>query len=114
MSDTFALGLLIPSLILAVLGFVMPRLLARILPEGIKPLLLNGFLATCAMFILSGLMFIVLYLINGMGFAQLMGAGLASNLAFFGHLALLSVMLWGPVLILSLAGLPRKWVKETW
>jgi hypothetical protein len=34
--------------------------------------------------------------------------------AHFGRLGLLSGLFWLPVMILSVASLPRKWVKETW
>ena len=54
------------------------------------------------------------YLWQGMQVAQLAEQGLAANLVFFGRLALLSGLIWAPIMILSVAGLPRKWVHATW
>lgn len=110
----FADSLFLPALVLAVLGFLIPRLLARILPEGVGPLLLNAFLSSLLLFMLAAGFFFCLYLWQGVSVAQLMEPGLAKNVVFFGRLGLSAAIIWLPILILSVAGLPRKWVKETW
>ena len=109
-SDT----LFLPALVLAVAAFTIPRLLARVLPEGVGPLLLNAFLSTVLLFIISAGFFFCLYLWQGLSVAQIMEPGLAVNAVFFGKLGLSAVIIWGPIMILSVSGLPRKWVKETW
>jgi hypothetical protein len=35
-------------------------------------------------------------------------------MAHFGRLAVVSALIWGPIMLLSVAGLPKHWVKETW
>lgn len=107
-------GLFLPALALAVLAFLVPRLVARVLPEGVKPLLLNAFLSTVALFVISASFFFCLYLWQGLSLAQISEPGLAANVVFFGRLGLIAALIWGPIMILSVAGLPRKWVKETW
>ena len=114
MGGLFADALLLPALVISVLGFIVPRLLARLLPEGIGPLLLNAFLSTVLLFIISAGFFFCLYLWQGLSVAQIMEPGLAANVVFFGRLGLFSAIIWGPIMVLSVAGLPRKWVKETW
>ena len=114
MTSFFSDTLLFPALLLAVLAFVVPRLLAHVLPEGVKPLLLNAFLSTVLLFVLSAGFFFFLYLWQGLSMTDITSPGLAANVVFFGRLGLSAALIWGPIMILSVAGLPRKWVKETW
>ncbi|MEL6841055.1 MAG: hypothetical protein AAFP85_17365 [Pseudomonadota bacterium] len=107
-------ALLLPAVLLGVLAFLVPRGLAKVLPEGVKPLLLNAFLSTLILFLLSAGLFFALYIGQGVAVADLMVGGVAANILFFGKLGLAAAIIWGPIMILSLAGLPRKWVKETW
>jgi hypothetical protein len=114
MPDLFSDSLFFPALVLAVLGFVVPRLLALVLPEGVKPLLINAFSSTVLLLVLSTGFFVCLYIWQGFPMAELMEAGLSANLQFFGRLGLIAALIWAPIMLLSVAGLPRKWVKETW
>ncbi len=114
MLDLFSDSLFFPALVLAVLGFLVPRLWARVLPEGVKPLLINVFLSTVLLFVLSTVFFVCLYVWQGVPAAQLMESGLSANVQFFGRLGLIAAIIWAPIMLLSVAGLPRKWVKETW
>ena len=107
-------SLFIPALMLAGLAFAMPRMLARVLPEGVKPLLLNAFLSTIFLFVISATFFAVLYIWQGVPFAEMMVPGWSANIAFFGRLGLIAAIIWAPIMLLSLAGLPKKWVNETW
>jgi hypothetical protein len=107
-------GLILPALLLAMTAFAVPRLLACVLPEGVTPLMLNAFLSTLILIAASGAFFWCLYLWQGLQVAQLADKGLAANLDFFGQLALLSGPIWAPIMILSVAGLPRKWVHAIW
>lgn len=110
----FSNSLLLPAFVLAVVAFVVPRVVARILPEGVKPLLVNAFLSTALLFTLSAILFFCLYLWQGLSVAELMLPGLAANVVFFGQLGLVSAIIWAPIMLLSVAALPRRWVKETW
>lgn len=107
-------SLLLPALGLGFLGFLVPRLLARVLPEGVKPLMLNALLSTFILFVLAGLGFFLLYVGQGADAGALLEPGFFANAVFFGRLGLASALIWAPIMILSVAGLPRKWVKETW
>ncbi len=114
MGTLFSVSLFLPALFLGFFAFAVPRLLGRVLPEGVKPLLLNAFLSTVLLFVISGLFFFCLYLWQGLNLAEIMQPGLAANVVFFGQLGLLAAIIWAPIMLLSVAGLPRKWVKETW
>ncbi|MFT6076744.1 MAG: hypothetical protein ACJAZ1_003681 [Yoonia sp.] len=114
MREVLSDGLLLPALLLAIAAFVVPRFMARMLPEGVTPLMVNAFLSTLILIAVSGILFWCLYLWQGLQAEQLADQGLAANLVFFGRLALLSGLIWAPIMILSVAGLPRKWVHATW
>ena len=114
MSDLLSGGLLLPAMVLAAFGWVVPRLLSLLFPEGVKALLLLGFVSTLVMFALGVGFFILLYIGSGVPLTELFEPGLASGLYHFGRLGLISALLWGPIMVLSLSGLPRTWVKETW
>ncbi len=114
MSDLLSDGLFLPALVLALTAFAVPRLLAMLLPEGVVPLFLNAFLSTVLLFVLSGVFFFCLYLWQGLNVSDLLAPGFMTNMVFFGRLGLSAAIIWAPIMILSVAGLPRKWVKETW
>ena len=114
MGELFADSLILPALLLAGVAFVVPRLLAKVLPEGVKPLLLNAFLSTLILFVLIAAFFFCLYLWRGANVAQITATGVADTVLFFGRLGLVSAIIWAPIMVLSVASLPRTWVKETW
>ena len=107
-------SLLVPALVLALIAFAVPRTLGRLLPEGVLPLLLNVFLSTVLLFILSGIFFFLLYFWQGVPVDQVVASGIAANIVYFGSLGLAAAIIWAPIMLLSVAGLPRKWVNETW
>jgi len=110
----FADNMWLPALALAVLGWVVPAVLARVMPEGVKALMLLGLVATFVVFAISALMFFALYVAQGANAGSLAQFGMLENLVFFGRLGLSSALIWAPILILSVANRPRHWVKETW
>ena len=114
MGSVFSSALLLPAVAMAVFGFVVPRLWARVLPEGVAPLMLNAFLSTLVLFLLSAALFLVLYAGQGVRLTDALSLGVVSAIVYFSRLGLASAIIWGPILVLSVAGLPRKWVKETW
>ncbi len=114
MTELISDGLFLPALILAALGFVVPRLFALVLPEGVKPLMLNAFLSTVLLIILSALFFVALYLWQGAPLEEITATGRTTAVVVFGQLGLAAAIIWAPIMLLSVAGLPRKWVKETW
>jgi hydrogenase-4 membrane subunit HyfE len=107
-------GLFLPALILAILGFAVPRLLARVLPEGVPALMANAVLSTMVMCILSAVFFFCLYVWQGVPVRELLDQGIGHNVVSFGGLGLIAGIIWAPIMLLSVAGLPRKWVHKTW
>ena len=107
-------GLVLPALLLALVGWLVPRMLSLVFPEGVRPLLVLAFVATILMVLIGSGFFVLLYVIQGIPMAVLFEPGLASGIVHFGKLGLISALIWGPILILSVAGLPKTWVKETW
>lgn len=114
MGALFADALLVPAFLLAVAGFVVPRLLARLLPEGVSALFLNAFVSTLLLVVIAGAVFFGLYLWQGADPEMLLQSGWVANIAFFGRLGLAAAIIWAPIMLLSVAGLPRKWKKATW
>ena len=107
-------GLVLPALLLALVGWLVPRMLSLVFPEGVRPLLVLALVATILMVLTGSGFFVLLYVIQGIPMAVLFEPGLASGMVHFGKLGLISALIWGPILILSVAGLPKTWVKETW
>ena len=110
----FSDGLVFPAAALALIGWLVPRLLSRVFPEGVKPLLWLTFVSTLVMFALGMGFFVALYIWQGAPLITLFEAGLWPGLFHFGRLGLISGLLWAPIMVLSVAGLPKHWVKETW
>lgn len=110
----FSDGLIIPAAFLALLGWLVPRGLFLIFPEGVKPLLWLTFTAAVLMYLLGVGFFLILYLWQGAPLDALFEQGYVAGLAHFGRLGLISALLWAPIMILSVAGLPKLWTKETW
>ncbi|MBM1220268.1 hypothetical protein JQU17_08530 [Ponticoccus sp. SC2-23] len=107
-------GLLLPALVLALVGWLVPRGLSLVFPEGVKPLLILAFVSTVIMFLVGSSFFVGLYLVRGVPMEAVLSGGLADVVVHFGRLGLISALLWGPIMILSVAGLPKHWVEETW
>lgn len=114
MSEFLTSSLIFPALLLAALGWLVPKLLSLVFPEGVKPLLLLAFISTLVMTLLGALFFLALYLMQGIPLAALMADGAGQAIAHFGYLSLISALLWAPLMILSIASLPRHWTRATW
>lgn len=114
MGALFSDMLVLPALALGMVAFAVPRLLGRALPEGVVPLLMNAFFSTVLLFALSATFFFCLYLWQGLRVADVLEPGFMVNVVFFGRLGLMAAIIWAPIMILSVAGLPAKWIKETW
>ncbi len=110
----FADGLVLPALALAVMGWLVPRLLARVFPEGVRPLLALACLSAALMLLLGMAFFAALYRWQGVPWEVLLEAGWGGLVLHFLRLGSISALLWGPVLLLSVAELPRRWTRATW
>ena len=101
------LDLIGPLIALVAVAWLVPWLIGRFLPEGVGWLAVNGVVSV-----------LVMTAIAGAGFVWLYGAaGGAVWRAAPGHVAILvlrSALVWAPVLVLSLANLPRGWKTVLW
>lgn len=114
MTEMFSDTLYLPAMALALLAWLVPKFLSMVFPEGVKPLLALTFVATLLLFVISVLFFVLLYLWQGVSLADLSVLGWWENITFFGRLGLISGLIWAPIMILSVASLPRTWKKEVW
>lgn len=110
----FSGGLIFPALVLALIGWLVPRGLSLVWPEGVRPLMWLALTSTVIMMVLGMGYFVLLYIWQGMPLAMLFEPGLGAGLLHFLRLGTISALLWGPIMVLSVAGLPKHWVKETW
>ena len=101
------MSLIGPVLGLAVVAWLVPWGVGRVVPEGVGWLVANGVVSA-----------VVLAVIAAVGFAWLYGAagGVVWREApwHFAVLSLRSALIWGPVMVLSLANLPRGWREVEW
>jgi hypothetical protein len=107
-------GLVLPALALAVMGWLVPRGLALAFPEGAGPLLLLAVASAALMLLLGMAFFAALYARQGVPWDALLEAGWDGLALHFLWLGSISALLWGPILLLSVAGLPRRWTRATW
>ncbi|MFQ6546539.1 hypothetical protein AADZ90_001175 [Aestuariibius sp. 2305UL40-4] len=104
-------GLIFPALLLGALGWVIPRLLFPVFPEGVGPLIRLGLLSTLLLLIASALTMLALYLARGMP-PELAGDGGA--VWYFLRLGAMSSILWAPVMVLTIASFPKRWKEVEW
>jgi hypothetical protein len=114
MADAFSTGLVIPALFLALMGWLVPKLMSTVMPEGVKPLLLLSVFATLTMFLITSVVFVVLYLVQGATLTVLTATGYGDTVVFLVRLSLSAAIIWGPIMVLSIAGLPQTWTKVEW
>lgn len=114
MSGAFADGLVLPAMALALLGWLVPRALSLLWAEGVRPLIGLALAATLIMLAAGTGFFLALYVWRGVPLAAVFEGGWASGLVHFGRLGAASALLWGPIMLLSVAGLPRTWTRATW
>jgi len=110
----FANGLILPAICLAALGWTVPRVLAIFWPEGVKWLMGLALVSTIIMALCGAGFFAVLYTSQGVNIDDLYATGGLSVPLHFAKLSLISALLWAPLMVLSLAGVPKNWVKEVW
>lgn len=114
MMEAFSSGLILPALILMALGWFVPRLLALFWPEGVKWLMVLALVSTIVMALVGAGFFAFLYAVQGIGVDDLLETGGGALVAHFLRLSLISALMWGPLMVLSIAGVPKNWVKEVW
>ena len=114
MADSFGSGLLVPALFLALVAWLVPKFLSMVMPEGVKPLLLLSIFSTIIMCLITSAMFVGLYLIQGASLTLFTEPGLANTVWFLARLSISAGIIWAPIMVLSIAGLPRTWKSVEW
>jgi hypothetical protein len=112
--EAFSTGLILPAICLAALGWTVPRVLAIFWPEGVKWLMGLALASTLSMALCGAVFFAVLYTSQGVNLDDLYATGGLSVPLHFAKLSLISALLWAPLMVLSLAGVPKNWVREVW
>ena len=97
----------LPLVVMGLAGWLVPRLLGRLLPEGVGWLALNAALSTILLAAGAAAAFVLLY-------GEAGGALWREAPGHVATLAARSAIVWGPVMVLSLADLPRRWTRATW
>ena len=101
------MNLVLPLVGLAVVAWLVPWVLGKLLPEGVIWLLVNGVLSALLLAVVAAAGFVWLYGEAG---------GVVWREAPW-HFVLLSAkagIVWGPVMVLSLSALPKRWKKVIW
>ena len=107
-------SLILPALGAVVLAALIPWALAKALPEGVPALLLNAALSLALMAAVAAGYFAAAYRAESPELTRALLAEPRAAIRRFGSLTALSALLWGPVLVLSLAQIPGRWREATW
>jgi len=110
MFSDFGLGLIVPAVILSLMGWFVPKWLGTKFAEGVSQLVAVAVVATFVLFLLGGALFVGLYLVQGAAVTDLAALGVGYFLTLGG----MGALLWAPFMILSIIGLPKSWVEQTW
>ncbi len=114
MIDTLTTSLMGPALILSAMGWLVPRMLEQVFPEGVRPLVLLTLASALILFGLSVVAFIVLYAAQDIPIGALFTPDGLETIVHFSRLALLSGLFWGPILLLTVATMPKRWTEAEW
>ena len=112
MSAADALGMsgavLVPVAILVLIAVAVPRLVARAVGRGARAGAVNLTLSAVVLTLISGGYFAIDYALRDPRTLGVAGAQPLAALAHFTWLGLMSGLVWGPVMILSLTALPQQ------
>lgn len=100
-------SVLLPVVLLAAAAWAVPWLLSKVLPEGVFWLILIGIISAVLLTVLSALGFYVLY-------GQAGDVVLDAAPWHFVVLSARAALIWGPVMVLSLANVPKGWKEAVW
>ena len=114
MGELYASSLILPALALGLLGWAVPRGLGLVWPEGVRPLIALAVTGAALLLVLSMLGFMALYALQGAPVGRFFDAGIVPGLLHFLRLGAMSSLVWAPILVLTVANLPRHWKTEVW
>lgn len=101
------LGVILPLILLAVLGWLVPMALGRVMRRSLASLLLNTLVSALVLLVIAIVLFVWLY-------GPAAGRVWSEAPAYFLLLGVRSGLIWAPVMVLSVANLPRGWAAEDW
>lgn len=102
-----SLSLVLPVAALAAVAWLVPWGIGKLVPEGVGWLAVNGVVSSALLGLLAGVGFVFLYGDAG-------GAVWREAPGHFVLLAGKAAIIWAPVMVLSLANLPRGWREVEW
>ncbi|WP_371156762.1 hypothetical protein [Jannaschia sp. 2305UL9-9] len=100
-------GLILPLILLAIAGWIVPAGLGRLLPRSLVSLVANALISAGVLLLLAIVLFVWLY---GPAAGRVWGEAPA----YFLLLGVRSGLIWAPVMVLSVANLPRGWAAADW
>lgn len=100
-------SVVLPVVLLAAAAWVVPWILSKVLPEGVFWLALIGAISAVLLAVVSAIGFYVLY-------GQAGEAVLDAAPWHFVVLSARAALVWGPVMVLSLANIPKGWKEAVW
>jgi len=107
-------GLLIPAVLLILVAAATPFAMARVLPEGIAGLIVNGAISALVLTGMSAAYFLWAYGRTDTRVVDLLGAAPGATLVYFLRLGVQAGLIWAPVMILSLSAQPKRWKTVQW
>ncbi|WP_238365616.1 hypothetical protein [Mesobacterium pallidum] len=107
-------GLALPTLALMALAFALPHGLLRWMPETGRGLVLNGLLSGLVLVAVAAGYFLWAYAHAAPAMLRVFGARPGASAGYFLRLGLQSAVIWGPVLVLTVSYLPRRWKEGVW
>jgi len=108
------MALILPFSALVILATALPFALARLLPEGVAGLVLNGAVSAIAMICVGAGYFSWAYLRQDGRVLDALGLASGETLVHFLRLGFGAALIWGPVLVLALGAQPRRWKEVQW
>ncbi|MEM7488036.1 MAG: hypothetical protein AAF390_02820 [Pseudomonadota bacterium] len=100
-------GVIVPLLVLGAVAWVLPWALGKALPKSLPGLVVNGVIS-------AGLLMLAGMALFGWLYGPTAGLVWQSAPGHFLILSARAALIWGPILVLSLANLPRGWPPGAW
>ena len=107
-------GLALPVLALIALAVAVPHALLRLMPESGWGLVLNAALSGAVLTGLAAAYFAWAYARSSPAVLDLFGARPGAAADYLLGLGLKAGLVWGPVLVLAVSYLPRRWRGREW
>ncbi|WP_425097591.1 hypothetical protein [Tropicibacter sp. S64] len=105
-------SLAIPAALLMLAAMLAVRVFERVLPESIPGLGLNAALSALCLWALATVLFALLYHWRGAPLSAMFGA--SDSWRHLAGIGLKSGLIWGPMIVLTLSTVPRRWKHAVW